>query len=205
MISLFVFLSLTISKNRHLKNIKINSIPGDSCANAPSKDLVGCQQAYDDLVALLAQTEKSKLPKDSTDHQYQKLKRKALATPEQLLNGITEFESKCISTKCRVDDTVGDCASVIAGGFTLNDIRDELTDFGAKCNPGNGEELPLPTATPLPTPLPGADETSEENDGNNETSTPGQAPGRGYQRWNSKEIKLLMILTNLIGLLYFIR
>jgi hypothetical protein len=208
MISLLIILLLKISKKNQLRNIKVNSNPSGSCADAPTENFEGCKTAYNALVSLLEsapgpgpgpgpgqERRKNKILKDSIDHQYQKLKRKA--TDQDLLDAALEFANKCPATKCRTGDGSDGCAGVFATALTLADINNELVDFIDECDPKNTPEVEPPTPVP--------EETSEEIDTNSETSTPGQAPGRGYQRWNSKEIKLLMILTNLIGLLYFIR
>jgi hypothetical protein len=112
-----------------------------------------------------------------------------------LLGSLETFVTNCQKTVCEL----ATCKGIFNVLITEATVAGKLADFANLCDPSKSQADDQISSQPN-------DATSDEEDAISTTvQAPGsQSPGEGHQRWNTKEIGLLMILTNLIGLLYLL-
>jgi hypothetical protein len=187
MFTLLIFLSLTIAKTskkykNKSENIKARAVEPQKCEGSSHSNQEDCQDAF---VAV-----SSKL---------------GGADDTALLTAVETYVANCLGTLCGVSE----CKALFQTKIEEGGVITQLTNFDNVCDPSKnqpGENPPPDQPGENPPPDQPNDVTSgEDNETSATVQAPGeQKPGKGYQRWNTKEIGLLMILTNLIGLLYLV-
>jgi hypothetical protein len=202
--SLIVVVSISKSRNfqkfnSENKKIKIHDIEPQVCTGTLEKDSTKCEEVYNVLKDLL--TPKKRSIKSLKDINAKKLKEINIKDDaDDLLDAANDFVAECHTTKCSGNQN--QCKTIFGTKLTTENIENALSGFIAACDPtsstsgGGGDDNVNPQSE--------SDASDGGGDDNVKPDTGDQQPGSGYEKWNKKEIKILMILTNLIGLLYFL-